>query len=64
MILQRCRRDAAAQAGETIADGAVQLGAFDVQPDAAQHGRLDLRFEVDVLTGDFFQLFVEAGGLP
>jgi len=61
--LQCCCCDAAAQAGEAAADGAVQLGAFDVQPDAAQHSRLDLRFEVDVPAGDFFQLFVQAPDL-
>ena len=49
-----------AQGGQTAVHRAVQLGAFDVQPDAAQHCRIDLCFQVDGLAGELFQLFVQA----
>ena len=49
-----------AQGGEAILHRAVQLGAFDVQPDAAQHFGIDLCFQVDGLAGELFQLFVQA----
>ena len=41
-----------AQRRQTVLHGAVQLGAVDVQTDAAQHRRVDLCLQVDGLAGE------------
>ena len=51
------------QAGEAVLDGAVKLGALDVQPDAAENRRIDLGFQVDLFAGHGFQFLLQAGSL-
>ena len=55
-MLQSDRRNIPAQGGKAVLDGAVQLGALDIQPDTAQHLGIHLGFKVDGLAGQAFQL--------
>ena len=52
-----------AQRRQTVLHGAVQLGAVDIQTDAAQHRRVDLCLQVDGLAGEGFQLLVQGSRL-
>ena len=61
--LQSDRRNIPAQGGKTVPDGAVQFGAFDIQPDTAQHLGIHLGFKVDGLAGQAFQLGVQRRAL-
>ena len=58
-MLQSDRRNIPAQGGKAVLDGAVQLGALDIQPDTAQHLGIHLGFKVDGLAGQAFQLGVQ-----
>ena len=60
--LQRCCRDVPPQGGQPVLDCAVQLGALDVQADAAQHTGVDLGRQVDFLPGDRLQLLAQLLG--
>ena len=62
-MLQRCCRDVPPQGGQPVLDCAVQLGALDVQADAAQHTGVDLGRQVDLLPGDRLQLLAQLLGL-
>lgn len=62
-MLQSDRRNIPAQGGKAVLDGAVQLGALDIQPDTAQNLGIHLGFKVDGLAGQAFQFGVQRRAL-